>query len=84
MDGRPPTIRCSSLSGAAQINNFTLGSGADKLSFLAGSSLIGAAVPGTGTTGTVTGFDATKDTFALGYIPTAVDSPPLLRELVFC
>jgi hypothetical protein len=56
-------------TGAGIINKFTLGTGADKLSFLAGSSQIGA---GTGTTDTATGFSTANDTFALGYVPTAV------------
>jgi hypothetical protein len=54
----------------AAINNFTLGTGADKLSFLSGT-----ASPTTATD-TVTDFNATagNDTFALGYTVTAVGS----------
>ncbi len=59
-------------TAAGVINNFTLGTGADKLSFLGASSQIGA---GAGTTDTATTFDATKDSFHLRcYVPTAVDT----------
>jgi Domain of unknown function (DUF4214) len=54
-------------TGAGIINNFTLGTGADKLSFLGGSSQIVAGVD------TATAFDATKDSFHLPFLPTAVD-----------
>jgi hypothetical protein len=61
----------SALTAAtAAINNFTLGTGADKLSFLGTSSEINA---GAGVD-TATAFDATKDSFHLrDYVPTAVD-----------
>ena len=56
-------------TGFGIINNFTLGTGADKLSFLAGSSQAGAAAG----VDKATAFDATKDSFHLPFVPTAVD-----------